>query len=63
MAVRLVYPEKRVVSNATIATWYSDAVANNQIAQDYLSTEKHPTIRDMAAALMDAGIITVGEWL
>ncbi len=63
MAVRLVYPEKRVVSNETIAQWYRDAVANDEIAPDYLSTEKHPTVRDMAAALMDAGIITVGEWL
>jgi len=62
MAVRLVYPEKRVVSDETIAMWYADAVANNDIGPDYKGFEKHE-IRNMASALMDAGIITVGEWL
>lgn len=62
MAVRLIYPERRVVSNETIATWYADAIANNEIGPDYKGFEKHE-IRKMAMALSDAGKITVGEWL
>lgn len=52
------YPEKRYVSAKTIAIWYKDAVANGEIAPCYFNAKSHG---EMAAALQDAGIITLGN--
>ncbi len=58
MSFNLIYPEQRRVSDDTIRQWYADAVANNEIAPEYKGFEKHDVMK-MAAALSDAGIITV----
>lgn len=50
----LVWPERRYVSTATIRMWYSDAVVNRQVKAGITNPD------DMALALDDAGIITLG---
>lgn len=51
----LVYPERRVVSEDTIETWYSDALANGEVEP----TPTEPSVFEKAAALDDSGIITI----
>lgn len=53
----IVYPERRYVRASQIHTWYDDAVANGEIDQCYLNAKTH---NEMAEALSDAGIITLG---
>lgn len=55
----LLYPFKGFVSADKVAGWYSDAVANGEIADEYLHAHDTET---MARALSDAGHITVGQW-
>ncbi len=59
--VYLVYPEKRWVSVATIRGWYHDACANGDIADEFLGQPDHDWT-SQAAALEDAGLITLGKW-
>ena len=56
--VFIIWPEKRWVSEEKITTWFSDAVANGRIAPHYLRAK---TTEEMAAALDDAGYLTVGR--
>lgn len=58
MKFRLVFPEKRVVDSDVIAGWYSDAVANNEVD----AVAGFVSVREKAAALDDAGLITVAEY-
>ncbi len=58
MAYRIVYPEKRFVSDRQIEIWYADACANGEIDHAYLNTQDHWT---MAQGLSDAGIITLAK--
>jgi len=53
----LVYPEKRIVGEETIRVWYSDAHANGEV-EGY---DDEPDTMEMAAALEDAGLITVSK--
>ncbi len=54
---RIVWPECRFVSANQIKVWYHDGVANGDIGRDYLGLED---VSKMAAALHDAGTITLG---
>jgi hypothetical protein len=54
----IIYPEYRNVSAADIAMWFSDAVESGEIAPEYFGAK---TEAEMAAALSDAGLITVGR--
>ena len=56
--IRIIWPEKRFVSDDTIAEWFADRVADNEIAPQYLGAKDTET---MARALEDAGIITRGK--
>lgn len=56
MDFKLLYPERRVVSERQIKTWYSDAVANDEV-DDKTCTD----VIDMAKELSSAGIITLGR--
>jgi hypothetical protein len=56
--VYIVWPEERWVQRNQIVTWFADAVANQQIAPERLSAR---TPMEMAHALSDAGLITVGR--
>lgn len=58
MDTYIIWPEKRWVSEATLWGWYDDAVANCQIAEEYLFAHDLETAR---RALSDAGLITCGE--
>lgn len=53
----IIYPERRSISFRQIEVWFTDAVANNEIAPEYFSAKSEA---EMAAALSDAGLITVG---
>lgn len=57
MSVYIIYPERRIVDDETIEMWYIDALANREIAEEYLHAK---TIDQMARALDDAGIVTLG---
>ena len=57
---QIIWPERRSVSTSQIEGWYDDAVANGEIDDDYLDAE---TVDRKAAALDDAGIITLGRKL
>ena len=54
-AFRIVYPEKRTVSEQTIKNWYADAVANDEIDEQFI---KANDVLTMARGLSDAGLIT-----
>jgi hypothetical protein len=54
----IVYPERRYISAARIHAWYKDAVANGEIAEEHCNAKTH---QEMADALSDAGIITLGK--
>lgn len=54
----IIYPENRFVTSSQMKMWYYDAVANDEIAREYLDLDD--TAR-MAEALSDAGIITLGQ--
>jgi hypothetical protein len=53
---RLLYPERRVVSNELMLTWYADAVANGEV-------EDMGALPSSTAAryLHDQGLITLDE--
>lgn len=55
MATYIVYPQIAWVTSEQIRSWYQDALANNELAEEYKSAQ---TEEDMARALDDAGIIT-----
>ena len=55
--VYIIWPEERWVKRDQIITWFTDAVANMQIAPGRLRAE---TSMEMASALDDAGLITLG---
>jgi len=57
-ATYILWPERRWVSESTMWTWYGDAVANREIADEYLYAHDLQTAR---RALSDAGIITLGQ--
>lgn len=57
MSVNILWPENRHVSFEQIKTWYSDAVANEQV--DGAATTDN--IEAMAFELHDAGLITLHE--
>lgn len=52
----ILWPEQRYVTAAQIETWYSDAIANEEV--DDLTCE---TPADKAAELHHAGVITLGR--
>lgn len=52
---RVIWPERRTVSDATVQSWYEDAVANGEIAEEYLGAD---TIKRMRQGLDDAGLVT-----
>jgi hypothetical protein len=54
----IVWPEQRFVSADQIRTWYSDAVANGEMAREYLDLTD---VGRMAEGLSDAGMITLGQ--
>lgn len=59
MRIKLVYPEKRVVSDTTILGWYRDAVDNGEIPE----AEYELGLIEAAQELEDIGHITIGEIL
>ncbi len=56
----LIYPEKRTVSADWIWRQYQDACENCEIADEFLDL-KPPMYHEMAMAMSDAGLITVGR--
>jgi len=56
----IIWPEKRFVDADTINSWYSDAVSNNEIAEEFLDIPKD-NILQQGLALSDAGLITLGN--
>ena len=57
-ATYILWPEQRWVPEGTLRMWYSDAVANREIADEYLDAHDLQTMR---RALSDAGLITLGH--
>lgn len=57
MSVYIIYPEQRWIDDTKLAMWYSDACTNGEVDDEYMGAT---TIKRMAAALSDAGIITLG---
>lgn len=53
--IQLIYPDKRVVSAATIESWYADAVADQSVVSHFTELD------DMIWALEDAGFITTAK--
>ena len=53
----IVYPEVRFVSDRQIESWYADAVANDEIASEYLYAHD---LQTKARGLSDSGVITLG---
>ena len=56
--IYIVYPERRYVTEETIAGWFADAVENREISPEYLGAKDTAT---MVRALNDAGIITTAR--
>jgi len=56
--VVIVYPEHRTLSDDQVEVMYLDAVVNDKIA---LGRQTARTVADMALALEDAGIISIGK--
>ncbi len=56
--IMIIWPERRWISAKQIESWFADGVTNNEIDPGYLHAK---TTREMAAALSDAGIITLGR--
>jgi len=56
--IYIVYPERKFVSEETIAGWFADAVENREISPEYLGATDLET---MIRALNDAGIITTAR--
>lgn len=54
----LIWPEKQIVSDDWIETYFADAVANSYIAPERLGAA---TVIAKARALQDAGLITLGN--
>lgn len=54
---RILYPEDRLVSDATIRAWFADAVANGEIIiEDAIELED--SLRYLMGRLEDAGLVT-----
>lgn len=51
---RILYPERRVVSSEQVMTWYTDALANEEV-EDLGPCSAHQA----AQALHEAGLITL----
>ena len=60
MLVYILYPEKRWVPVETLNGWYHDAVANDEIAEEYKGVPDDQWLRQ-GMALSDAGLITMGK--
>ena len=58
MSTFLVWPQRGFVDYCTIETWFLDAVANNQIGPEHFRAR---TEHEMALALQDAGLVTLGN--
>jgi hypothetical protein len=58
MMFELLWPERRIVGEGRIETWYADAIANGEIS---IADGRAKTAYDMAMALQNAGSITVGR--
>jgi hypothetical protein len=56
MTFTIVWPERRIVSEAQIRLWYADAVANVELEDD---ARYYTGAADMAAALHRTGLITL----
>ena len=56
--VYTIWPEERWVQRDQIMMWFADAVINQQIASERLGAQ---TPMEMAHALSDAGLITMGK--
>ena len=52
---QILWPDYRVVPSETIVGWYADAVANGDAAEGCITPD------EMAAALNQAGLITLKE--
>ena len=57
----IIWPERRVVDQEQIRTWYADAIYNGEVRLDENGIAK--TTEGMAHALSDAGLITLGRIL
>jgi len=59
--MRIIYPEIRNITDEQISSWYADAVVNKECED--LDAIRHSTItiREMAEALHNAGLITLGK--
>lgn len=51
---RIMYPERRVVSDEMMCVWYSDAVANGEVEDNGFVSA-----REAAKLLHEAGLITL----
>ncbi len=54
----IVWPEKRLVSSAQIESWYADAVADNEMEDEYLDAKD---LISKAQALHGMGYITLRQ--
>ena len=55
--IRLVYPDRRLVSEAWLMCRWDDAVSNGEVEP----RDNEPTIAEVIFDLEDAGFITVGK--
>lgn len=56
MVFKILWPQKRIISEQVIRDWYADALANDEIDSDFIGLDD-PI--QMALALNDAGTITL----
>jgi hypothetical protein len=56
--IYIIWPDQRYVTESQVWAWYEDAVADGQIAEEYLFAHDLETAQ---RALMDAGLITFGH--
>jgi hypothetical protein len=56
--IYIIWPDRRLVSESQVWSWYEDAVANGQIAEEYLFAHDLETAK---RALSDSGLVTFGE--
>jgi hypothetical protein len=54
----VIWPDPRWVSEAQIRSWYDDAVADGDIAEEYLFAHD---VETMQRALSDCGFVTFGR--
>lgn len=54
----IIWPEKRWIDESKIRLWFSDAVANGELSEEYATDITAP--EDMAKELHSLGTITLG---